>query len=698
VKPKFQLLFIALVIILILVGESIVLLPQQSTGPSVLIKSYPSTDALVQALSNGEVDVAPVENVAPQTLSLLKNNLNLNIVPIANFGFTYIGLNLRDAPLNNSVFREAMLYGFNRERVLNAALVGYGETLTPGLFSSAYAALGWRNNSLNSYPYDPAKASQLLDSLGFIESSGGVRTDPSTGEQLHTMFIFSKLTDPQAVVAANLFAEDMQAIGLPVISFPTTDFDFNSLVRVTYSFDMYIDTETAGVAPTWLYNLFAGVNDLAPVPLSTNLVGYRNSNFNECADQLMTTSDSNSAKIAAFRCQEQLGSDIPAIPVYSKSLLMVEQKTRFNITPIAGSIADTLAASLANMTDGGLVRIGEVGGLADINPATALGTADSLTLRLLTEPLLTHSSNGATQSGLIDQWQASDNATNLTLTLQQGFEFQDGTLLTSHDLAETLNWLVANMIPSTPLYPILKTVKSITETSDRTIRISLSKPNYFLVYEIGSLFALPANSLPPGNPPLSLLLGAALQSSGPFELARFAQSVEVELRRTMPAGGNTALMLSGVMGEDLLGTRVGGSQIPFTSQPLNYGGKPIENATFTVHVHDGDSVTAIQGAYLALGSYRATLNLNTEIVSAGSHIATTELYGQLPTGIIIQFDQRNLVIYPPRFLGQLIVYLLAIASVAFLLYDRTRAKPKRVARRRGRRARLSRAKRSRRRR
>ena len=110
----------------------------------------------------------------------------------------------------------------------------------------------------------------------------------------------------------------MQAIGLPVVSFPETDFDFNSQVKVTYYFDMYIDTQSAGPSPTWLSDLFAGVNNIYPVPYATNLVGYDNSTFDECAKQLMTATDSGSAQAAAARCQEQLSLDVPAIPVYSK--------------------------------------------------------------------------------------------------------------------------------------------------------------------------------------------------------------------------------------------------------------------------------------------------------------------------------------------------------------------------------------------
>jgi len=681
VRQKTQVLFIAFIIILTLVGEAVVYLPYRSTTRSVIIQSYPSTTALVQALTNGEVDMAPIENPSPETLLQLKNNPNLNVVPIGNFGFTYIGLNLRNPPLNNSVFRQAMLYGFDRERLLNDVLVGYGETLTPGLFSSAYATLGWRNESIDSYPYNPRKASQLLDSIGFVQSSSGVRVNPSTGQRLRSMFIFSKLSDPQAVAAANLFAEDMRSIGLPIISFPGTDFDFNSQVKVTYYFDLYVDTESAGASPTWLYDLFAGINDVSPVPYSTNLVGYHDPTFDKCAKQLMTASDSGSAKAAALRCQEELSLDVPAIPVYSRRLLIVTQRSFPQISPITGSIQDSIAATIMNMTGIGLVRIGEVSGLADLNPATALAPADSLTLRLITEPLLTQSGNGSPQPGLADHWEMSDNSTNLTIVLRDGLTFQDGSPITGHDLAATLDWMTRNMVPSTPLYSTLNQIKTISEVDGRTISISLRDSDRFAAEALANTFALPANLLPTTNGPLALMLTGSLESSGAFTLVRFVQGSGVELHLNQPGSREN---LYAVQGQEVFESRIGGSQVQLLSQSLTYEGEPLGNATFTVQFHDATrgSGTTIQGSYLEFGIYRAILNFNDQALPIGEHKVTTQLYAQIPSGAVIQFDEQNLNVDPPQLPLQIIVYLVTLIAVGVVIYNASLRKAKHPARRR----------------
>jgi ABC-type transport system substrate-binding protein len=688
VKRKISIV-LALCLIALVVGGVLVAIAYPSRGRFVVIESYPSTAAVLQALMNGDVDLAPIENAPPETLMELKNNSVLNVNSISDFSFTYIGFNLRESPLNNSVFREAMLYGFDRERSLNEALAGYGELLNSGLFSSAYSTLGWKDEAISSYPYNPEKASALLDSIGFKQSSTGVRIDPSTKQQLRTLYIFSRLSDPENVAAADLFAKDMRSIGLPVISFPETNIDFETQTSVTYLFDMFIDTETAGAAPTWLYDLFTGANNEYPVPFASNLVGYHNATFDECAKQLITASDSDSARNAALRCQEELSLDLPAIPVYSKNLLIVTRRTFPQLVPITGSVTDTIIQTLMSITAGGQVRIGEVSGLSDLNPSTSLASAEMLTLRLITEPLLTFGASGTLEPGLIAQWRIGPNSTTLTLVLREGMRFQGGNPITAHDAAATFEWLINNSIPSTPLYPTLRQIKTVTEVDDHTLAISFRESNGFAAFAIANLFVLPASLLPTSDTPLALLKSGALESSGAYSLVSFVQGQEAVVRYLQPSTSpaNTELTIDGVQAQEVGGLPLGGSEVPISSHPLTYQGEPIGNATFTVQIYNGNlgSLATLQGSYLGVGIYSVNLNLNDRFLSSGDYTIKTQLYAQLPSGAIFQFDEETLSIHPPLLLLQILLYLIALAAVIFVTYNALHRKARRVAKRKRRR-------------
>ena len=87
------------------------------------------------------------------------------------------------------------------------------------------------------------------------------------------------------------------------------------------------------------------------------------------------------------------------------------------------------------------------------------------------------------------------------------------------------------------------------------------------------------------------------------------------------------------------------------------------------------------------------MNLNDQPLPIGVHRVTTQLYAQVPSGAVIQFDEQSLTVLPPQFLLQIIVYVVAIIAVAVVVYNASlRGKErvstrKRVTRRRKKRAR-----------
>jgi ABC-type transport system substrate-binding protein len=658
------------IIILLLIASGIAASVNPPIERGVIIRTYSSNDTILQALRGGDVDVGYLDNAAPSTLTQLKNDPSVNVVSIPSFGFTYIGMNMRNPPLDNMTFRKAMLYGFNRQYALKTLLAGYGEVLSPGLFSSAYAGLGWRNSSVDTYPYDPQRAEGMLDTLGYSGSPGEIRVNPSTGQQMRTMFIFSRLSDPSSVAVGDLFAKDMRAIGLPVISFPVSDVDFNLQTRMTYYFDMYVDTVSTGPAPTWLGTLFASSSDISPAPLATNLVGYHNGTFDASVEQLMTANSSAVARNAAYRCQEQLDLDVPAIPVYSKDLILVT-RPGFQLDAVTGNADRSLAESLV-VASAGTTTIGETKSLTSLNPSLAMGPAELLTLRLITQPLFETDTNGTLFPGIASDWSLTNNSTDLTIVLRQGASFGDGTPITSHDVAATIQWLMGNANPSSPFYSVVNETSSVAEVDSRTVTITLHQPNSLAAQQFADFFALPANRLPSINTPLGLLSSGGLVSSGPFAIVRFVQGSEVDLAYNTPQPNGVWLTASssnlyGVEGQDLSGSLVGGSQIRILSQPMTYQGQQMTNATANAQISNsnGEIKATIQGSYFGFGLYQSTLNLNNQTLSPGTYNVQTELFTELPSGAMIQFDERSLTISPPLFVGQVIVYVAALALLLF---------------------------------
>src|SRR5207245_186066 len=79
------------------------------------------------------------------------------------FSVGYIGINQSIAPMDKLPVRQALAYAINRKAVVTAFYGGVGapanQFLPPALF-------GYANKGVPSYPYDPNKSKQLLQSAG----------------------------------------------------------------------------------------------------------------------------------------------------------------------------------------------------------------------------------------------------------------------------------------------------------------------------------------------------------------------------------------------------------------------------------------------------------------------------------------------------------------------------------------------------
>jgi ABC-type transport system substrate-binding protein len=704
VKSKWIIAICILAIVLASAVSYASLLSIPSTQDALVLKNYSSLSDAVQGLVNGEVDLLPIDQFHTEELKPIIGNSNVKLVSVPSYDFTYIGMNLRNRPLNNSEFRLAMLYAFNRQEVLNGALGGFGELLPPGLFSSAYSNYGWTRSTADPYSFDIRKASAILDGLRFTRSIGGqFRIDPLTGQPMATMFIISRLSKPNEVAAAALFAKDMQAVGLPVVSLPMADLDFNQYLRI-YAFDMFVDSSANNPAPRWLYTLFDSQNNIAPVPLGTNLVGYHNHTFDQYAQELMSAEDSVQAEYAAEKCQEILANDLPVLPVFSKNML-VGASSQMTVDPVIGSLEQTLRDTAASAIQDSRfqrpLRIGLTHNFQSLDPATSSNPADWIALHLTTEPLMTYNQNGKLTADLAQLTQ--NYGTSFTLSIRSNATFYTGQSITARDVLATLDWLTRNAKPSSKIYSISKEIDSVELLDKSTLRISLTRADNLAVYYLTDIFALPANRLGSNlSPGPDFLLSQALVSSGPFLLREFTQADGVYMQLNsayFSQSPQNVERIDAYEGAEVLGTQlISGSEVQITSSALVIDGKPVANASFMACVYDqnGFSVLCVPGTYKGQGVYSSTWQIDSRF-STGTYRAESVLSWESPRGQSVLFKQDLMTVSSVLILA--VPILLVILTVVALVLERKRILPilgigkKRRARKRVRRRRRAPARR-----
>ncbi len=170
-------------------------------APLEAIIFRPITDAntrIAEMLAGG-LDV--MVEVPPDSLQQFRGNSDFAVQEQAGPHVWFLILNAKEGPFASKAVRQAANYAINKKALVENILQGTAEIAagpTPPAFAWAY------NESLQPYPYDPAKAKALL-------AEGGYK-----GEEL-TFYVAeggSGMLDPVAMGTA--IQADLQAVGMKV--------------------------------------------------------------------------------------------------------------------------------------------------------------------------------------------------------------------------------------------------------------------------------------------------------------------------------------------------------------------------------------------------------------------------------------------------------------------------------------------------
>ena len=130
---------------------------------------------VLAALETGEVTVA---GIPTQNLPDVEANPDITVHQAQLNQIRYVGFNTSKAPWDNPELRKAFAYATNREEFVTLAWDDLAEPLYQPLPSTIWG----HNPDLDdgSYGFDPDRAVEILDSLGYVDVDGdGLREDPA---------------------------------------------------------------------------------------------------------------------------------------------------------------------------------------------------------------------------------------------------------------------------------------------------------------------------------------------------------------------------------------------------------------------------------------------------------------------------------------------------------------------------------------
>jgi peptide/nickel transport system substrate-binding protein len=128
---------------------------------TVIIRKVPDPSAARIMLEKGEVDIA--EGLTQEQFAALEKTKGITVNGFKRPALTYLTMDVRQKPFDSVKVRQAIAYAINYDEIIKKILHGYGTQLH-GLM--AQGQVGY-DPSIPAYPYDPAKARQLLKDAGY---------------------------------------------------------------------------------------------------------------------------------------------------------------------------------------------------------------------------------------------------------------------------------------------------------------------------------------------------------------------------------------------------------------------------------------------------------------------------------------------------------------------------------------------------
>ena len=163
------------------------------------------------ALTTGELD-ASILNA--DTLPQVQGNPLFNIYTYkTSTQLHFIEFNAEKAPFNDSMFRTALGYAVDREKIVQSSRGGYSSViynpLAPGLMGYD-ASIGEQYGT----PYNPDKARQLLEELGWVDTDNDGIREKDGQKASFGMWSYSGYT--YVIRTLEILQQNFQAVGIQI--------------------------------------------------------------------------------------------------------------------------------------------------------------------------------------------------------------------------------------------------------------------------------------------------------------------------------------------------------------------------------------------------------------------------------------------------------------------------------------------------
>lgn len=238
---------------------------------------------------------------------------------------------VKSAWFSDPRFRQAVLYGINRDAIIRTELRGLA---VPATGKESVANKFWYNPNVPKYKYDRKKAAALLDEMGLTLKPGQQWRTDAQGNPVSFTLITNKGNNVRERVAG-LIAQDLRGLNIEV---KPQYLDFNALLTLTdstYEYEAVLlgltggSFEPASGMNAWLSS---GRTNLYNPRQETPFTEWQ-AEIDRLAKEMVASVDLKKQRENYFRMQEISAEYLPLLPLWHQKEFVPVRNTFGNVRP-----------------------------------------------------------------------------------------------------------------------------------------------------------------------------------------------------------------------------------------------------------------------------------------------------------------------------------------------------------------------------
>jgi len=294
-----------------------------------IYRIIPDTSTMYMELKSGGLDMmtlTPVQYQRQTNTAEFLARFNKYRYPVPSY--TYLGYNLKRRLFADKRVRQAITCAINKDELVHGVLFGLGQTghvpFQPGTWA--------HNPEIKPFPYDPARALQLLAEAGWKKrNSAGFLVKDGTPFQFT---IITNQGNDQRIKTAQIIQYRLKKVGIDVkirvlewSSMLTNYIDKKNFDVVLMGWSMSQDPDQ--------YDIW---HSSKTGPKELNFVSYSNREVDRLLEEGRSTFDRNKRRSAYFKMQEIIAEEQPYTFLYVPDALPVVNSRFRGIEPAPAGI------------------------------------------------------------------------------------------------------------------------------------------------------------------------------------------------------------------------------------------------------------------------------------------------------------------------------------------------------------------------